>query len=252
MNRSICLTMCFIFIYSSIAAALQESTLSGLGANKLVTARLIMPDGKGPFPAVLVLHTSGGIKKYDIAYAQKLAQQGYACLVPFYFDAYHLTNDTRAWATTVYATRILDDFSSEIKYLQNLPAIKKDKIGAVGFSMGGYWALILAGMNKVHAGVSYYGALTGGGANDAMQYQFEENFHQNSAPVLILHGVDDMTVDVSHAKGLADLLKAKACVYEIHLYPGAGHRFDRGASLNKSAADDSWQRTLVFLKKYLN
>ncbi len=251
MKKPICLTIILLFLPAFSVFAIQESNITGLGATKKVHAELIMPDGKGPFPAVLVLHTSGGVQKYDIAYAEELAKKGYACLVPYYFDAYSISYDTRAWATTVYAENILADFTAEIQYLKDQPKINKEKIGAVGFSMGGYWALILAGMEKVQAGVSYYGFLPGGAINFVLRYHFEDIFTKHSSPVLILHGKDDMTVNVKNAQQLADMLKGKFCVWELHTYPNAGHRFDRGGSLLAPAASDSWSRTLAFLKKYL-
>ena len=207
-----------------------------------------MPDGKGPFPAVLILHASGGVKKYDLTYAEELAKNGYACLVPYYFDAYHIAYDTRSWATTVYAERILSDFTEEIKYLKSLPEINKTKVFAVGFSMGGYWALVLAGMEHVEASVAYYGALT---AKTENRYQLEDIFNEHSSPVLILHGEDDMTVNVRYARQLANMLKEKSCPYTFKTYPHAGHRFDRGESYQAPAANDSWRQTLAFLKKYL-
>ncbi len=251
MKKSICLVVILLFLPVSGVFAIQASSIMGLGAAKKVRAELIMPDGKGPFPAVLILHTSGGVKKYDIAYAEKLAQEGYACLVPYYLGPYSITYETRHWATTVYAQDVLNDFKAEIQYLKNQPFIKKNRIGAVGFSMGGYWALILAGMEKVRAGVSYYGDLTGGPGNSEFRYRFINTFSKNSSPVLMLHGEDDMTVNVKYAKQLADMLKGKSCIHELHTYPNAGHRFDRGASLHMPAAKDSWGRTLAFLKEYL-
>ena len=251
MRKPLCLTIILWFLPASGVFAIQASDMTGLGATKKVHAEFIMPDGQGPFPAVLILHTSGGVKKYDIAYAEKLSQQGYACLIPYYFEAYSISYETRNWATGVYAANILADFTAEIQYLKGLPKINKEKIGAVGFSMGGYWALILAGMGKVAAGVSYYGALTGGTRNAEIRYHLDDIFTQHSSPVLVLHGEEDMTVNVNYAKQLADMLKKKSCIYELHTYPNAGHRFERGGSLRAAAARDSWGRTLTFLKKYL-
>jgi len=246
------LVLVLFLLPTSYVFAIQESSISILGAEKNIDAELIMPDGPGPFPAVLVLHTSGGLKKYDLDYAEKLGQEGYACLVPNYFKTYSLSADTGTWATTVYAEKILTDFRAEIKYLKKQPKINKDKIGAVGFSMGGYWALVLAALGDVQAGVSYYGALTGGGSADSdIKYHFDEIFTQKSSPVLLLHGKEDLTVNVRFAQQLADMLRAKGSVYELQLYPHAGHRFERAGSLDKPAARDSWKRTLAFFGRYL-
>ena len=235
----------------SSALAIETSELTGLGENKKVHAKLIMPDGKGPFPAVLVLHGDSGVKKPDLDFAQGLAHEGYACLVPYYFDTYHIAYDTRNWAMTTYAPDILKDFTSEIDYLKTLPKINKNKVGAVGFSMGGYWALLLSGMEKTQAGISYYGALDSGAIDSVIRYHFDDIFNKHSSPVLVLNGEDDMTVDVKYAKQFAAMLKGKFSKYEIHIYPNAGHHFDRGEALHMPAVKDSWSKTLAFLKKYL-
>ncbi len=249
--KSIYWTILLLLVSNSYALAIQTSSITGLGTTKKVHAELIMPDGKGPFPGVLILHTSAGVKKYDIAFAQELAKKGYACLVPYYFDAYSLSHETRSWAITVYAENILADFGTEIQYLKSRPEINKKKIGAVGFSMGGYWALILAGMEKIQAGVSYYGFLPNKATNFETRYHLDDIFNQHSSPVLVLHGEEDMNVSVKYVWQLADMLKSKSCTYELHTYHNAGHRFDRGTSLRAAAANDSWSQTLAFLKKYL-
>jgi dienelactone hydrolase len=48
-----------------------------VGVNHKMRAYLYAPEGAGPFPAVLVLHTSGGLESQDTDYAQRLTQQGY-------------------------------------------------------------------------------------------------------------------------------------------------------------------------------
>ncbi len=255
MKRIVFFIVCFLVIILSIPTssvfAIQKSSISGLGAKKKVHAELIMPDGQGPFPGVLILHTSGGVQKYDIEYAEQLAKEGYACLVPYYFDTYGISYNSRDSATTVYADDILADFIAEVEYLKAQPKISKDKTGAVGFSMGGYWALILAGTNKVQVGVSYYGAITGGAKFSDLKYRFDDIFTKDSCPVLILHGRYDSTIKVKSIEHLGDMLKERMCVYELYIYPNAEHRFERGKSLDAHAASDSWSRTLSFLRKYL-
>ena len=72
------------------------------------------------------------------------------------------------------------------------------------------------------------------------------------APVLILHGTDDDTVKVMFAETLESIVKAAGSPYEIKIYDGAGHVFERaGGSQNAAAAADAWPRTLAFFAKYL-
>ena len=250
MNRRTCLTLIFLWLLTGHAFAIQEKTLTNLGFAKNVHAQLIIPDGQGPFPGLLVLHTGHGFKKDDLAFAKRMAQQGYACLVPHYFETHSISYDTRNWATTVYAQDILDDFKSEIEYLKRQRFIANGKIAALGFGMGGYWALILAAKKNVQAGISYYGDITGGGLSQTeFRFRFINTFSKDSSPILVLQGDEDLSVNHTAVRQFTDLLKAKSCAYEFHHYPGVGQGFDRGISFNESASKDSWQRTLTFLKK---
>jgi Dienelactone hydrolase family len=53
-----------------------------VGVHNTMQATLITPAGLGPYPGVLVLHTSGGLEPADLEFARQLAREGYVCLVP--------------------------------------------------------------------------------------------------------------------------------------------------------------------------
>jgi carboxymethylenebutenolidase len=222
-----------------------------IGAHKDMKATLVTPEGAGPFPGVLVLHTSGGLQNGDLKYAERLAQEGYVCLVPEFMAAYGITGKTRQLTFTKHAEAISSDLDDGLEYLKKLPNVNKAKLGAVGFSNGGYWALMLAAQGKVQVGVSNYGAVTGAGTDRDLK-ALDAAFSSKSSPVLILHGDSDSEVPVAAAKKLGSLLEAKRAPYEIKIYPHTDHRYDRsGKAEDAEAAADSWQRTLEAFAKYL-
>ena len=53
-----------IFVIAFPVWAANE--IISVGANKNMKATLFTPDGAGPFPGVLVLHTSGGLQDGDL------------------------------------------------------------------------------------------------------------------------------------------------------------------------------------------
>lgn len=169
------------------------------GANQAMEATLYRPTGAGPFPAVLVLHTSSGLRPPDHAYANRLADEGFVCLVPDFFTPYGLNQANRRLTFTTHAQAIYADFVAAINMLKGMKEVQADRIGAVGFSNGGYWALLLAANGHVQAGVSYYGALTGA-ATDKPLHAFQAAFTSKSSPVLVLHGARDSTVSVQFAE----------------------------------------------------
>ncbi len=190
-------------------------------------ATLVTPDGPGPYPGVLVLHTSGGLEDADIAFANALAREGYVCIVPAFMSAYGLTAASRQDTFTRDANPIYADFVSALDALKNNPKVQGSKLAAVGFSNGGYFAVWLALANNVQAAVGYYGAYSGAGTDKDLS-RFAKIASASSAPILILHGANDTTVPVQAARRLARILESAQAPYEIQVYPDTGHLFDRG------------------------
>lgn len=216
-----------------------------VGVGGKMEATLYKPAGAGPFPAVLVLHTSSGLRPPDHAFASQLADQGYVCLVPDFFTPYNLAHANRRETFTTHAQAIYADFAAAIDALKKMKEVQADRIGAVGFSNGGYWALLLASKGAIQAGVSYYGAINGAGTDNSLA-AFRNAFTSSSAPVLVLHGARDDTVLPRHAENLKSVMAEAKAPHEFHMYDSAGHSFERGKNRDKNAADDAWQRTLRF------
>ena len=74
------------------------------------------------------------------------------------------------------------------------------------------------------------------------------------APVLAHYGGDDERVNATIDAAKA-ALKQQHVSYEPHIYPGAGHGFLRQQTLrdgaNQKAANESWPRTIAFLRSHL-
>ena len=250
------LAACLLLLLPTLARTARSEETLQVGAKKKMAAHLILPEGQGPFPGVLVLHTSSGLRPRDLDYATRLAKEGYVCLVPAFMDAYGITNQTRQATFTTYGDEIFADLVDAVELLKKRPEVAQEKIGAVGFSNGGYWAVLLAARAKIRAGVSYYGAYTGAGTDRVLK-RFQQAFTKESSPVLILHGSRDNTVQVDNVQRLLSILDEKKSAHDGKIYLGAGHSYDRAgegvdAKADADAAADSWTRTLAFLREHLN
>src|SRR5437868_14921966 len=73
---------------SPAAAGEPTSKLVTVGVKKNMEATLYTPDGPGPFPTVLVLHTSLGLTEADRQYCAKLAREGFICIAPAFLRAH--------------------------------------------------------------------------------------------------------------------------------------------------------------------
>jgi carboxymethylenebutenolidase len=223
-----------------------------VGVNHKMRALLLRPDGPGPYPAILVLHTSGGLQEGDTDFAQRLVQQNYVALVPAFMEAYGITQRTRYSTFTEDAEPVYADLAAALETLRQEDKVKGSRLGAIGFSNGSYFAMWLAATAKVQAAVGYYGAYSGAGTDKSLG-RFRQVFSKSSAPVLILHGGSDGTVPVQVAQNLADIIAAAQAPVQLQIYPAADHRFDRepGSPAAQAAASDAWARTLDFLAKTL-
>jgi carboxymethylenebutenolidase len=194
-----------------------------------------VPDGSGPFPAIISLHGSGGNFAGISEPAAVLANRGYGVYVLHYFDRTGtITADKQAifknfpvWMKTLW---------DAVSHVAQLPEVDAQHIALLGFSLGAYLSLSDAAIDsRICAVVDFFGGLP----------KEMKLFTRRLCPVLILHGEKDMTVPVAEAYHLQQLLEKKKIPYEMQIYPGAGHGFTGEVWL------DALQRVLGFLRKHL-
>ena len=212
-----------------------------------VSGYFYRPEGAGPFPAVLVLHDSNGLGEKPRAYAAWLASQGYVALAPDYLTPIGVPKEK--WSLSDWTKnllRISKYLGDGVEAIKTLPYVIPNQIAVVGFSLGGYFAFILAGRDDVKGIVSYYGAYVNVG-------EFSGIVAQIRAPVLMLHGDVDQIVPIASANAVQNLLASSNKQFEYITYPGAGHGLDiqGGPNYNAAAAADAQQKTLAFLRAKL-
>ena len=82
-RRSIFAAAALIAAFAGPADAVDFTTQTvTVGVRKNMEATLFTPNGPGPFPTVLEMHTSGGISEADRGYCANLARAGYICIAP--------------------------------------------------------------------------------------------------------------------------------------------------------------------------
>ena len=187
------------------------------------------------FPAVIGLHGSGGGHDAMAATAKPLAAEGFAVFVPHYFDRTGTTVADKASSIRNFPLwmKALWDVTSLIA---DESAVDPDRIGILGFSLGGYLATSLAAIDpRVKAAVEF-----SGGFPREMKLLV-----RRLPPTLIIHGQVDDVIPVSEAHHLQELLTSKHISHEIQIYPGEGHHFAT------EARGDADRRTIAFFKKHL-
>ena len=222
------------------------------------SSNLFRPAGSGPFPAMLVLHTSVGLFDHELAYGQWLADQGYVALAPDYFAPLGVTSGTLDMKT-FQADAVREDLARAIDCLGSLAYVDKTRVGAVGFSLGGYFALALGTREDVHAVIAYYPGACDPPVDQAClaRYSMATVAAQMRAPVLLLHGQADTVSAFALSRATQDILQRAGKSSELVPYPGVGHAFDftnRAASpnYNPPATANAKARVLAFLQATLH
>ncbi len=106
----------------------------------------LTPAGKGPFPALVVIHEWWGLNDWVKGQASKLADQGYVSLaIDLYRGKVATTPDmAHEIMRGVPEDRAKRDLHAAVEFLKSQPNVKKDRIGAIGWCMGGGYALDVA------------------------------------------------------------------------------------------------------------
>lgn len=129
-----------------------------------VTALLYVPDGDGPFPAVVNMHGHYASGKFGLAIQQTalaLVKSGYVCLSVDAFGVYErattcqtleyhgsvLGNSMLNLGQTMMGAQVVDNMRA-VDLLQSLPCVIKDRIGAAGASGGGNQTMWLSAMDE--------------------------------------------------------------------------------------------------------
>ncbi len=236
-------TWCIVILLASAAFAADGKTVSYKSGDEMVQAVLYTPSGKAPFPAVIVIHEWWGLNDWVKDQASKLADQGYVALaVDLYRGKVAKTPDeAHEIMRGVPQDRAKRDLGAAFDFLASQPNVKKDRIGAIGWCMGGGYALDVALQEPtLAADVINYGHL----ATDT------DALKKVNAPILGLFGGQDRGITPDDVHKFEATMKQLSKKIDVKIYDDAGHAFEN--SNNKDGyrpadAADAWQRTVDFL-----
>jgi len=206
---------------------------------------LALPPG-GSGPGVLVLHAWWGLNATFRELCDRLAADGFVALAP---DLYHgaiaqTIEEAERLREAFDETAAHQDVLTAAQVLRAHPAVRGAGLGALGFSLGAYFALWLADARPadIAAVVLFYGA--GPIDNVTAQAAFLGHF-----------AAEDHYEDAEYIAAMESALKAAGLDVAFHTYPGTGHWFfeaDRPDAFNAEAAALAWERTRAFLHTHLD
>ena len=135
-----------------------------------------------------------------------------------------------------------NDLISCIHYLQNLEFVVKERIGMIGFCLGGGLAYQISTMFPCRATVAFYGS-------NPKPLEAVANI---SGPVLGIYAGEDERINSGIPAIVKSMIQYKK-TFEMKLYKGVQHAFftETMPTYDKSAAEDAWYKSLSFFNKYL-
>jgi carboxymethylenebutenolidase len=224
---------------------------------RILPAALALPAGDRPWPGVLVLHELWGLNDDIRAHARRLAGEGYVALAP------ELYGPGRRRVCVARAVRDLrrggelglGRAGDAFRELCRLPEVDASRAGAIGFCLGGGFALLLGARESARAVSVNYGRVP------ARREELD-----GICPVVASYGGRDRQLR-AHAERLERFLGELAVPHDVKTYPEAGHSF-----LNRSLppalaralrplavvgyrpqeAEDAWRRILAFFRAHLD
>ena len=230
-------------LFAMCAFAAEGKSVSYKSGDETVTGMLYTPQGKGPFPALIVIQEWWGLNDWVKEQASKLADQGYGALaIDLYRGKVATTPDeAHELMRGMPEDRAKRDLRAAYQFLSQQRNVKKNRIGAIGWCMGGGFSLDVALMEpRLAADVINYGHL----ATD------ETSLKQINAPILGIFGGKDRGIPVEDVKKFEQTLKGMGKKIEVVIYPDAGHAFENPsnkAGYRPDDAADAWKKTVDFL-----
>ena len=198
-------------------------------------------------PALIVIHEWWGLNDNIRAASERLAAEGYVTLA---VDLYHGKSGTTPKEAMSLMFALNDEMDSgrdnlEAAYDYLNTVVQADRIGVIGWCLGGRWSLqaALRLPEKIDATVIYYGGVTDDKAElDTLQM-----------PILGLFAGIDPVVPPDTVVAFRDALSELGKDADVHIYPEAKHAFANpsGMAYDAVAAEDAWVRTTVFLAEHL-
>ena len=223
--------------------AAESKTVSYKSGDEIVRGILYTPAGKGPFPGLIVIHEWWGLNDWVKEQASKLADQGYAALAVDLYRGKVATTPDEAHQIMrgVPEDRAQRDLHAAFEFLASQANVKNDRIGAIGWCMGGGYSLDVALHEPtLAADVINYGHL----ATDP------EALKKINAPILGIFGAQDKGITPGDVHKFGETVSQLGKKIDIKIYDDAGHAFENPNNKDgyrAGDAADAWHLITDFL-----
>jgi len=217
------------FIDQGLAPLKFEAQPKTLGVFSSLANSVFKPEGEGPFPAVVLMHTNGGLGNPHMRrHARSLLDKGYVVLLTESFDSRNMKPGA------VYPSQAAKDAYAALAHLQGLSFVDKSRIYQAGYSWGALGAALLASPqsakafkseHRFRATAAHYGTCQWRDKPDSPSLELLSE--DSDRPVLMLMGERDIETPPGTCFPRLEQMKAAGRPVHWHVYPGITHAWDK-------------------------
>ena len=217
------------------------------GTSGKMRGYLVKPVGKGPFPAVLVVHENRGLNPYIEDVARRVAVEGFLALAPDGLSPIGgypgNDDDGKVMQKSLDRDKLFTDMLNSARFLKG-HELSSGKLGATGFCYGGGVVnkLAVSMGADLNAGVPFYGRAPA--TKDVTKIQ---------TPLMMQYAEDDPRINATQEEYRKALEKNNKN-FVMHTYEGTRHGFHNNSTprYNEAQAKIAWERTVSFFKAHLS
>ena len=229
--------------------ALAGSALQYVDGDELTTGYLSVPDGDGPFPALVIIHEWNGLQDRVRQLADDFADEGYVTLAADLFQGRTGSNRDENMALVREAqsdpAAMIANLNAAVAYLRGRPDVT-GRVGAMGWCFGGGVALSfgLDGANH-EATAIFYGRLVD---DPEVVARLDHEVYGTFAAL-------DSGPSPESVAAFESALRAAGVEHDLHIYDDVDHGFwlrvDDEPDVRAAPAADAWERLKAYLQRTL-
>ncbi len=215
---------------------------------------LACPSTPGPHPAVIVWMEIFGVNAHIRDVTERVAKEGYVALAPNFFHrtapTIEVGYDEAGMAAGIKemgalrADQMIADAQAAVAFLRARKDVRGDRIGAMGFCIGGHMTYLTAAETDIVAAASFYGGGIAAPQGPGGQPAPIQRTNKIRGRMLCLFGGKDQMIDAAQVEQIRTALSEHSVKHEIVVYDAADHGFfcDQRATYHEASAKDAWER----------
>jgi carboxymethylenebutenolidase len=220
----------------------------------VMKAYLARPAQGGPHPAVVVWMEIFGVNAHIRDVTERVAREGYVALAPNFFHrtgpdldvGYDDAGRTEGFKhlQRLQADQMVADARAALAWLRARPDVRGDRIGAMGFCIGGHMTYLTACETDVKAAASFYGGGIAAPQGPGGAPSTIGRTPGIKGRILCLFGAKDAMIGRDQVDAIRKALADAGAKHEIVVYDGADHGFfcDQRVTYHEAYAKDAWER----------